>query len=65
MLPTFMGESDDEGFTGAVVGVLHPRMQLLPMRWREALDPEAFAVAVRRRQMAVQTGEWWRGRMLA
>jgi len=65
MLPTFMGESADEGFTGAVVGVLHPRMQLLPMRWREALDPEAFAVAVRRRQMAVQTGEWWRGRMLA
>jgi hypothetical protein len=65
MLPTFMGESDDEGFTGAVVGVLHPRMQLLPMRWRETLDPEAFAVAVRRRQMAVQTGEWWRGRMLS
>jgi hypothetical protein len=35
------------------------------MRWREVLDPEAFTVAVRRRQMAVQTGEWWRGRMLA
>ncbi len=65
MLPTYMGESDDEGFTGAVVGVLQPRFHLLPMRWREGLDPQAFAMAVRRRQMAVQTGEWWRGRMLA
>jgi uncharacterized protein YbjT (DUF2867 family) len=64
-LPTYMGDSDDEGFTGAVVGVMRPRLQLLPMRWREALDPEAFTVAVRRRQMAVQTGEWLRGRMLA
>jgi hypothetical protein len=64
-LPSFMAESDDEGFTGAVVGVVQPRLHLLPTRWREALDPEAFDVAVRRRQMAVQTGEWWRGRMLA
>jgi len=64
-LPTYMSESDDEGFTGAVVGVIRPRLHLLPMRWREVLDPEAFTVAVRRRQMAVQTGEWWRGRMLA
>jgi hypothetical protein len=64
-LSTSMGESDDEGFTGAVVGVIRPRLQLLPMRWRKVLDPEAFTVAVRRRQMAVQTGEWWRGRMLA
>ena len=64
-LPTFMGESDDEAFTGAVLGVTRPQLHLLPMRWRESLDPEAFAVAVRRRQMAVQTGGWWRGRMLA
>jgi uncharacterized protein YbjT (DUF2867 family) len=64
-LPTYMGESDDEGFTGAVVGVLRPHMHLFPMRWREALDPEAFAVAVRRRQMAVQSGAWRRGRLLA
>ena len=65
MLPTFMGESDDEGFTGAVVGVVRPRLHLLPLHWRDALDPEAFAAAVQRRQMAVQTGSWWRGRMLA
>lgn len=65
MLPTFMGESDDEGFTGAVVGVVRPRLHLLPLRWREVLDSEAFAAAVQRRRMAVQTGAWWRGRMLA
>jgi uncharacterized protein YbjT (DUF2867 family) len=65
MLPSFMGESDDEGFTGAVVGVVRPRLHLLPLRWREVLDPEAFATAVERRQMAVESGAWWRGRMLA
>jgi hypothetical protein len=65
VLPTYMAESADEGFTGAVVGVFRPRLQLLPMRWRETLDPEAFTVAVRRRQLAIQTGGWWRGRLLA
>jgi uncharacterized protein YbjT (DUF2867 family) len=65
MLPTFMGESADEGFTGAVLGVVRPRLHLLPLRWREVLDSEAFATAVQRRQMAVESGAWWRGRMLA
>ena len=64
-LPTYMAESADEGFTGAVVGVFQPRLQLLPMRWQNTLDPEFFAVAVRRRQLAIQTGGWWRGRLLA
>jgi len=62
---TTMVEADDEGFTGGVAGVLWPRLQLVPLRWREVLDPEAFAAAVRRRDVAVQTGEWWRGRVLA
>lgn len=65
ILPTFMAESDDEGFTGAVVGVMQPRLHLLPLRWRGVLDTEAFATAVRRRQMAIESGAWWRGRMLA
>ena len=65
VLPTYMAESADEGFTGAVVGVFKPRLQLLPMRGRETLDPEACTVAVRRRQLAIQTGGWWRGRLLA
>ena len=64
-LPSYMVESADEGFTGAVVGVFQPRLQLLPMRWREILDPDAFTVAVRRRQLAIKTGGWWRGRALA
>jgi hypothetical protein len=65
MLPATIVESDDEGFTGGIAGVVRPSLHLVPLRWREVLDPEAFAVAVRRRQMAVQTGEWWRGRLLA
>jgi len=65
MLPTFMAESADEGFTGAVVGVVRPQLHLLPLRWREVLDAEAFATALQRRQMAVESGAWWRGRMLA
>jgi len=64
-MPTYMVESVDEGFTGGVVGVFRPRLLLLPMRWREILDPEAFAIAVRRRQTAVRTGSWWRGRLVA
>ena len=65
VVPTFMAESDDEGFTGAIVGTLRPRFLLVPMRWRETLDPEAFAVAVRRRQQAIKTGGWRRGRLVA
>ncbi|NDC54519.1 MAG: hypothetical protein EBZ74_09585, partial [Planctomycetia bacterium] len=65
MLPTFMGESADEGFSGAVVGVVRPRLHLLPLRWRDVLDAEEFATAVQRRQLAVESGGWWRGRMLA
>ncbi len=65
VVPTYMVESDDEGFTGAVVGIVRPRLMLVPMRWREVLDPEAFGVAVRRRQQAIQTGGWLRGRLVA
>jgi hypothetical protein len=53
-LPAFMGESPDEGFTGAVVGICRPRFHLLPIRWRDVLNPEAFAMALRRRETAVQ-----------
>jgi len=64
-IPAYMVESADEGFTGGIVGLFRPRLLLVPMRWREILDPEAFAVAVRRRQTAIRTGSWWRGRLLA
>ncbi len=65
VLPTYVVESGDEGFTGSVAGVVRPRLMLLPMRWRETLDPEAFETAVRRRQQAVSTGGWLRGRLVA
>ena len=35
------------------------------MRWREVLDSDAFRVAAQRRQMAISTGSWRRGRLLA
>ena len=64
-VPAYMSESDDEGFTGSIVGLFRPRIQLLPMRWRDILDTDAFHIAVQRRQMAITTGSWWRGRLLA
>jgi hypothetical protein len=62
---TFIAESHDEGFTGGIVGVLAPRLHLLPMKWREILEPDELAAAVRRRSMAVGSGSWRRGRLLA
>ena len=65
VVPAYMGESEDEGFAGSIVGLFQPRTVLLPMRWREVLDSDAFRVAVQRRQMAISTGSWQRGRLLA
>ena len=62
---TFVAESHDEGFTGGIVGVFVPRLHLLPMKWREILAPDELAAAVRRRRMAVGSGSWLRGRLLA
>jgi len=58
-------KSSDEGFTGGIVGVLRPRSQLFPTRWREVLGTEGFQLAVRRRTLAIKTGSWLRGRLLA
>jgi uncharacterized protein YbjT (DUF2867 family) len=60
-----MAESADEGFTGAVVGVLRPRLHLLPMKWAQVLGTDGLRVALRRRSLAVLTGSWRRGRLLA
>jgi uncharacterized protein YbjT (DUF2867 family) len=64
-IPVVMAESPDEGFTGGVVGVVRPRFHLLPMKWREVLGPDGIEVAVNRRCLAVKTGSWRRGRVLA
>lgn len=60
-----MAESADEGFTGAIVGVFRPRLHLLPMKWAQELGTEGLRVALRRRSLAVVTGSWRRGRLLA
>jgi len=64
-LPISLAQSPDEGFTGAVAGVFQARSQILPVRWQEVLGPEGFGFAVMRRAMAVKTGSWWRGRVVA
>jgi uncharacterized protein YbjT (DUF2867 family) len=64
-MPVVIAESPDEGFTGGVVGVVRPRFQLLPMKWREVLGPDGVDVAVNRRCLAVRSGSWRRGRLVA
>lgn len=55
----------DEGFTGGVVGVLRPHSQLIPAKWRESLSNEGYQLAIQRRMMAIKTGSWRRGRLVA
>ena len=47
------------------MGVLRPRFQLLPMLWRDVLGPEGCELAASRRNFAMKTGSWWRGRAVA
>ncbi|MCY2976854.1 MAG: DUF2867 domain-containing protein [Planctomycetota bacterium] len=56
---------DDEGFTGGITGVFQPRAQLFPARWREVLDTEGVDLAIARRRLAVKSGSWLRGRVVA
>jgi len=64
-VPVGMAESSDEGFTGAIVGVFRPRLHLLPMKWGQVLGADGLRVALRRRALAILTGSWRRGRVLA
>lgn len=56
---------DDEGFTGGITGVFQPRAQLFPARWREVLESEGARLAIARRSLAVKSGSWMRGRVVA
>ena len=56
---------EDEGFTGGLVGVLTPRFNLMPETWRKVLGSDGFEVAEARRGLAVETGGWRRGRLIA
>ena len=64
-LPIECFASDDEGFTGGIIGVIRPRRVLLPLRWIEQLGPAGITVVQARRGLAVTTGSWARGRFLA
>jgi hypothetical protein len=64
-LPITVAQSSDEGFTGAVVGVWRPRLQIVPERWHDVLNADGFEVVMRRRSLAVKTGSWRRGRAVA
>ena len=57
--------SDDQGFTGGFIGVRRPRAILLPARWQERLGEEGVELVIERRRLAVRTGSWLRGRILA
>ncbi|NBP88305.1 MAG: DUF2867 domain-containing protein, partial [Planctomycetia bacterium] len=47
----------------AVIGIAG--FWILLLRWQKTLDNQSFSVAVQRRHMAIKTGSWWRGRLLA
>ncbi|MHC4909763.1 MAG: hypothetical protein ACYTF9_08610, partial [Planctomycetota bacterium] len=64
-VPVEVLESEDEGFTGGVLGVLRPRRNLLPVHWREALGHNGLELAMQRRDAAIESGAWWRGRVAA
>jgi hypothetical protein len=57
--------SADEGFTGGYTGVFWPCEVLLPARWIDELSEQVLAVVTQRRSLAVRTGAWLRGRVLA
>lgn len=58
-------ESEDEGFTGGFTGVLRPRRMLIPARWVDELGEQGISMIKTRRGLAIRTGAWLRGRILA
>jgi hypothetical protein len=64
-LPIAVAQSRDEGFTGAVVGVLRPRLHIVPKMWHDVLKDDGFEVVMRRRSLAVKIGGWRRGRAVS
>lgn len=64
-VPVSVVECEDEGFTGGYTGVIRPSTVLLPARWADELGEQKLAVIAQRRNLAVKTGAWLRGRLLA
>lgn len=64
-LRVLLADSNDEGFTGSVLGVTRPTGHLLSLEWRRVLGPEGFELALKRRSLAISSGAWLRGRAVA
>ena len=64
-VPTVRVQSDDEGFTGGVVGLLWPRRNQVPASWVGKLTPSQHELACRRRDAAICSGAWRAGRLAA
>lgn len=56
--------SHNPTFTGGIAGFFRPR-HVLPEHWKQVLGPAGFELAVRRRELAVATGSWRRGKIVA
>ena len=57
--------SDDEGFTGGWTGVFSPRRLLVPERMVSVIGAPMVDALLARRQSAIESGSWRRGRWLA
>ncbi|MEL7472867.1 MAG: hypothetical protein AAGK04_06060 [Planctomycetota bacterium] len=64
-IPRAWVETDDEAFTGGVLGALRPRRVWAPSLWRRALSSEQLALAWERRGLIARSAEWRRGRWVA
>ncbi|MFK7788602.1 MAG: hypothetical protein AB8C95_03770, partial [Phycisphaeraceae bacterium] len=62
-LGTELFDSDDEGFTGGITGLIKPNTNILPNGWNARLSSEQFDLAKARRQKVTQSGAWRAGRI--
>ena len=56
MPPITILESDDEGFTGGIVGLPTAERVVLPLRWLGQLEPSVLAVLIARRTAIIDRG---------
>ena len=64
-LRVLLAQATDEGFTGSILGVFRPAAHLLPLEWRRVLGRDGFQLALKRRSLAIGSGAWGRGRIVA
>ena len=64
-LPISVLRSSEPSFTGGITGVMTPGTSIMPEHWRTTLGDDAYRIALQRRELAVTTGGWRRGRIVA